>query len=453
MNSLVSKIKKIALLAGDIAVLYLSLLITLWLSYGSDWHNNWRTHFFPFSVLYLSALLIFYILGLYDFYLARNNLYFFSILAKALVINAIVAIIFFYFIPGFGIAPKTHLFISLLVFAALFILWRQFYNFFIKSSAMLKNILILGQGQEVQELTRYIKDNPQLGYRIKKATDPKEFKIIHNLTELLIQEKIQLVVTSVTPAKNEELIRSLYQCLPLKITVADLPAFYEKTTGKIPVSAIKEIWFLENLMNDRKTIFENIKRITDILITALIGFIALILMPVIIALAKLSNQGPIFEREKRVGRDNRIFETIKFRTGDLAPLRQTNPDRKPKKLSGVKKRGHLDQFLRRTRLDRLPELWNVLKGDLSLVGPNPERPEFAFNNRLLSEIPFYQIRYTVKPGLTGWAQIEHFDQSAGGEPNLIQKLQYDLYYIKNRSFFLDLAIILKTIKIILSGSQ
>jgi lipopolysaccharide/colanic/teichoic acid biosynthesis glycosyltransferase len=155
--------------------------------------------------------------------------------------------------------------------------------------------------------------------------------------------------------------------------------------------------------------------------------------------------GPIFYRQKRVGQDSRIFEVIKFRT--MVPDAEKDgaqwAHEKDKRITRI------GSFLRKTRLDELPQLWNVLRGQMSFIGPRPERPEFAFSNELLSQIPFYQIRHTIKPGLTGWAQIKY--PYGASIKDTLQKLQYDLFYIKNRSFVLDLAIILKTTKIILSG--
>ena len=445
MNIIMSKIKNVLLLAGDIAVLYLTLFLTLAIRYGSNWNNQWDAHFLPFSLLYFSSLIVFYIIGLYDLTLARNNLYFFVTLTKALAINVFIAIVFFYFIPYFGITPKTNLFINFLIFAVLFVGWRQFYNYFIKSPALLNNVLVLGQSQETKELVHYIKENPQLGFRIKKIVEPEDVKLLYDLIETLIQEKIQIIVTTVNPYKDGNLVRNLYQCLPLKITVADLPTFYEKITGKIPVSAIEEIWFLENLMSEQKTFFEGLKRIIDIIIALLLGAMTLILTPLIALLIKMDDFGPIFYRQKRVGQDSRIFEVIKFRT--MVPDAEKDgaqwAHEKDKRITRI------GSFLRKTRLDELPQLLNVLRGQMSFIGPRPERPEFAFSNELLSQIPFYQIRHTIKPGLTGWAQIKY--PYGASIKDTLQKLQYDLFYIKNRSFILDLAIILQTVKIILSG--
>lgn len=437
-------------MAGDIAALYLALFLTLLIRYGGGWQNNWHSHFLPFSLIFFFSLTIFYILGLYDLSLARNNLYFFTVLTKALIISAVLAILFFYFIPYFGIAPKTNLLISFGVFAVLFFLWRQLYNRFVKSPGLMNNVLVLGQNEETKELVRHVKDNPQLGYRIKKIVNTEDVKILHDLIETIIQEKIQTVVITADPHEDKNLARNLYQCIPLKITVADMPLFYEKITGKIPVSSIGEMWFLQNLMNSHKIFFEGAKRSADIFFTLIIGLATLALTPFIALLIKIDSAGPVFIRQKRVGIDNKIFRIAKFRSM-LALAPDGSAEKNGAQWSNEKdsRITRVGKWLRKTRLDELPQIWNVLKGEMSFVGPRPERPEFAFSNELLAQIPFYQVRHSIKPGLTGWAQIK-YPYGASVEDTL-QKLQYDLYYIKNRSAALDLAITLKTIKIILAG--
>lgn len=445
MSGAIVKIKKFILVSGDIIILYLALFLMLVARYQEAWPRQWQNHLYPFTIIYLSWLLTFYIIGLYDLSLARNNLYFFVTLSKALLINAGLAIAFFYFIPYFVITPKTNLFINLIIFTLLSIAWRQFYNFFIKTPALLYNVLIIGQNQEMEELIKHIKDNPQLGYHIKKIVEAQDVKILFDLIEIITKEKIQVVVTSVNPHKDNNLVRNLYQCLPLKITLADLPTFYEKNTGKIPVSTIEEVWFLENLMTGRKTIFEMAKRGVDVSIAAIAGLIAILLTPIIAFIIKLDSAGPIFYKQKRVGQDNRIFDIIKFRTMG-ADAEKNGAQWSQKNDNRITRVGKL---LRKIRLDELPQLWNILRGDMSFIGPRPERPEFAFAGELTSQIPFYQIRHTIKPGLTGWAQIKY--PYGSSIEDTLQKLQYDLYYIKNRSFILDIVIALKTVKIILGG--
>lgn len=426
-------------------MLYLALFLTLIFRYGEGWQKSWQDHFLPFTLIYILSIIVFYIIGLYDIHVARNNLSFFLTLTRAIFINAALAIIFFYLIPFFGISPKTNLFLNILIFALIFVIWRQIYNYFIKSPNLLNNIMVLGESQETKELIEYIKVNPQLGYRIQKVVSAEDVKLLRDLIETIIQEKIQLILTIVSPHKDLNLVRNLYQCIPLKVVVSELPSFYEKITGKIPVSAIEEVWFLENLMADQKTFFTGLKRVLDILISLTAGIFALILTPFVAALVKLSSPGPVFYRQKRVGQDNQIFEIIKFRTM-IDHAEKNGAQWSSEKDDRITWAG---KFLRKTRLDELPQLLNILRGEMSFVGPRPERPEFAFSAEILAQIPFYQVRHSIKPGLTGWAQIKY--PYGASIKDTLQKLQYDLYYIKNRSFALEIAIILKTIKIILSG--
>jgi len=450
LNSIVRKFKKLLLIGGDIAALYLALVLTLYVRYGQEWLTEWPKHSYPFTLIFALSLLVFYIIGLYDLNVARNNLYFFITLGKAILVNAALSVAFFYFIPYLGITPKTNLFLDMVFFAILLVLWRQFYNYAVKAPVLLNNVMIIGQSQEAKELAQFIKDNPQLGYRVKKIIKPEDAKMLTDLIELIVQEKIKIIVTSVNPAKDLDLVKNLYQCIPLKVIVADLPRFYENLTGKVPVSVIEEVWFLENLMTDRKSLFEATKRLTDLFLAAILGAATLILGPIIALAIKATSPGPIFFKQKRVGHDNKIFEAIKFRSMyALAPdgsAEKNGAQWTKEKDSRVTPVG---RYIRKTRLDELPQVWNVIKNEMSFVGPRPERPEFAFSNELLSQIPFYQVRHSIKPGLTGWAQIKY--PYGSSIPDTMQKLQYDLYYIKNRSFLLDLAIILKTIKTILSG--
>jgi len=439
------RIKRYLLILGDIALLYLALWLTLYLRYNQKWLSAWQQHFYPFTIVFGLMIATFFIIGLYELNIARNNLIFFNTLIRGLASGTIIAISIFYLIPFFNITPKTNLFLTLLIAALLLILWRQIYNFFIKSPALLSNVLFLGKTKEAEELISFIKNNPQLGYRIRKIAEVEELKILQNLIETLVQEKIHIVVTAIDPHKNSLLVKNLYQCLPLQILVIDLPAFYEKLTAKIPVSAIEEVWFLENLMSGKKFLFETLKKFIDFSVAIIGGLITIALTPLIALLIKLDSPGPIFYRQKRVGKDNRLFEIIKFRTM-IKDAEKTGAQWAKENDSRITRVG---KFLRKTRLDELPQFFNILRGDMSLVGPRPERPEFAFSSELTSQIPFYQIRHIVKPGATGWAQIKY--PYGASIADTLQKLQYDLYYIKNRSLIFDLAIILKTIRIILSG--
>jgi len=445
MTDSITKVKKITLLFGDIIILYLSLWLALYLRYWPNFQMViWKYHFLPFTLLYAAWLLIFYISGLYDLNLAKNTLAFYAILFRAISTSTVVAILFFYLIPFFGIAPKTNLVLNIIILTILIYLWRQIFNRLIKSPALLNNVLIIGNNKETEQLIGYVKENPQLGYYIKKMISEKDTKLVSNLIETVVKEKIQTIVTVPDPRNDGTLVRNLYHCLPLKITLFDLPKFYERLTGKIPVSVIEETWFLENLMDAQRSVYEIFKRFFDLIFGLILGLTTLPLYPFVALAVKLDSVGPIFYRQKRVGQDNKIFNIAKFRS----MVQNAEKNGAQWAVKNDPRTTRIGSFLRKTRLDELPQFWNVIKGEMSFVGPRPERPEFVFGANMERQIPFYQIRHLVKPGLTGWAQI-NFEYGSSYE-DTIEKLQYDFYYLKNRSFLLDLSIVLKTLKIILS---
>tara|TARA_Y100000031_G_scaffold154996_1_gene204378 strand:+ start:323 stop:1669 length:1347 start_codon:yes stop_codon:yes gene_type:complete len=441
--------KKLLLLLGDIFILYLSLWLTLVIRYGEGFASaRWQQHFWPFTIIYLVWLVVFFIAGLYELALARNNINFYSILFRGLMINISLAVAFFYFIPFFGITPKTNLFLNLAIFTILLIIWRQIYNRLIRASTLINNTLIIGKNKETKQINKIIKRNPQLGYRIVKQIRPQSIKTPFDLLELATQENIKTIITGVDPHQDTKLVQSLYQCLPLKISFSDLPSFYEKILGKIPISSIGEIWFLENLTESRKNFYEAIKRIFDMLGALIFGIIGLLFYPLIGLIIKLDSPGPVFYKQRRIGQDGQIFFIYKFRT-----MHATSKDGGSEPNGPVyaqindPRNTRLGKFMRKTRLDELPQLWNVLMGQMSFIGPRAERIEFV--QQLEKEVSYYQIRHIVKPGLTGWAQV-NFRYGASIKDS-IEKLQFELYYIKHRSFILDLSILLRTIKIILTG--
>ena len=203
------------------------------------------------------------------------------------------------------------------------------------------------------------------------------------------------------------------------------------------------MWFLENLSEGNKNIFDFIKRIYDLALASLILMITLPLWPIIGIIIRSESKGPVFFRQTRAGQNNKPFKILKFRTMTIA-----DKDFAPTKENDARVT-RFGSFLRKSRIDEIPQAINILKGEMSFVGPRPERPEYI--EGLKTAIPFYKERMLVKPGLTGWDQISGEYHSPSREDSM-KKLQYDLYYIKNRSIYLDLSIILKTISTVLSRS-
>ena len=449
-----SQTKKLALLAGDIGILYFSLYLTLLIRYwGQPIQGNWQSHFWPFTVVFAVWIIIFYISNLYDLHLAINNAKFFQLTARSLVIAGLLSAAFFYLTPQITIAPKRNLLICIIVFAVLFYFWRQFYNWSLKAYLPKNTIAIIGINRQVKELAEELQQKPHLGYKIAFIVDDKNneqyeinnIPVINNISniEKLIKEKnVSTIILTSDPHESSELRTSLFKCLPLKINYIRLPNFYETITGKIPIIAINQMWFLENLSEGDKTFFNIFKRAYDIILGLFALAITMPFWPIILLIIKLESKGPLFFLSPRIGKNNKVFQLIKFRTmreeGNARTMTIKNDPR-------ITKFGNI---MRKLRVDEIPQALNILKGNLSLVGPRPERPKFAAE--LKQTIPFYSERLLVKPGATGWDQISGEYHSPSREDTL-KKLQYDLFYIKNRSIYLDLSIILKTIATVLGG--
>lgn len=436
--------KKPLLFLGDIVILYSSLLLALLIRYGGAFSRHFDFHLAPFSIIFIIWVVVFYISNLYDIGFSKNNVPFLSTLLYSIIINAVIATFFFYLVPFFGIAPKTNLLIFMSVATVLTLGWRYYFNRLLIKTGHHNNTLIIGNNPQAQELYDYLLANPQLGYNILGIVDIQNATAQNILEDLIKQKNIVNLVLSPGVYHIPHIVDVFYRLLGFRINFYNLSDFYERATGRVPIGAIDQVWFLEKLSERVKSGYELAKRILDVIFTAIIGMVILALFPFIALAIKADSSGPVLYRQKRTGRAGKIFELIKFRT-----MRQDAETAGPVWAAEEDKRTtQIGRFLRRSRIDELPQMWNVLRGDLSFVGPRPERPEFY--DKLHKEIPFYEARYLVKPGLTGWAQIKHKLDFRGGMTmaDTYEKLQHDLYYIKNRSLMLDLGIVLKTINIL-----
>ncbi|KKR21160.1 MAG: sugar transferase [Parcubacteria group bacterium GW2011_GWE2_39_37] len=447
-----NNIKKILLLLGDILLLYFSLYLALFIRYQElPSVDLWQSHFWPFTLIFIGWLLIFYITNLYDLRLAVNNSYFWQNSSRSWLISSLLSVTFFYLMPNVGIAPKTNLLIFVFIFAFLFFLWRQFYNWSLKSYLPKNNLLIIGLNEEAKELIQELKNKSHLGYNISfiisQNSKDGEFagvKIINeykNLEEVVKENKISAIIISADPNESAELREALFACLPFKISYFSLPIFYENITGKVPIKAINQMWFLDNLSEGNKATFDILKRFFDLILALFLLLITVIILPFISLIIKLDSRGPVFFTQTRLGKNGEPFTMIKFRT-----MREANNDR-ALTAENDSRVTRIGSFLRKTRIDELPQLINILKGEMSFIGPRPERPELV--NELIKTIPFYQERMLVKPGVTGWDQVSG-EYHSPTQQDTMKKLQHDLFYIKNRSYYLDFSIILKTVYTVFS---
>lgn len=429
-------ILNILLFLGDILLFYLALYLTISVRYGAhDVSRLWQLHLVPFSGMFLIWLFILAAGGMYE-KRTQWNLRSLDRMLRLLGLGGIIALIIFYAFASPRITPKTNLVIDL-AFTAIFLVgWR--YLFYHLASQFRNKILFLGAGPEVDELKTFIGERPHLGFAVAH-----DYQNGMPLEEYAPRKNIDLVVISEDHMKDPALIKTLYKLVSQNVGFADFPAFYEELTGKVPVSIISEAWFLENLTENKKQFVDSAKRLIDIMLAVILLIPALILLPFVSLLIKLESPGPVFFRQKRVGQRGQTFDFIKFRS------MVSGAERMGGFKAGAEGRvTRIGRLLRKSYIDELGQIINVLKGEMSFIGPRPERSEFV--EILDKKAPFYRMRLLVRPGITGLAQVSMaYDASV---EDAQEKLQYDLYYIKNRSLLLDLSIMLKTIPTILSRS-
>jgi len=440
MKEFIAKIKIPTLVLGDAFFLYLSLWIILNLRLGERFSEHiLNVHFWAFSFIFPLWIASFYIFGLYDLSSAKNTSSFYWMLLKATILNGLLSTTVFYLFPNFfEVTPKTNLFLTLLLFGFLSCSWRYFYNLLASSTNFLREVIIIGKNSQTDELVEKINSNPQLGYRVSSVIDIKKIGSL----DKKFSKSLYTIVCPLTIGQYPKLAEKLYQSLST-FNFETFPDFYEKIVGKVPLDQIDKIWFLGNLKEKERGIYERIKRLEDIALGFLFVLVTIVVFPLIALIIKIDSPGLVFYKQIRRGKNGKEFNLVKFRS-----MKTNNKENKEiwreKNVNQVTKVG---KFLRQTHLDELPQSWNILKGDISIVGPRPEW--IKIGEMFEKEIPFYSQRYLVRPGITGWAQL-HFPASLSIE-EATEKFQYDLYYIKNRSFLKDIGIILKTINLILKG--
>jgi sugar transferase (PEP-CTERM system associated) len=267
---------------------------------------------------------------------------------------------------------------------------------------------------------------------------------VDQIEGILFRGKVDKLIVSMTERRGVLPVKNLLTCKLRGVEILDSPSFYEQMTGKLLVEDIQPSWFIYSRGFRFTSVRRAWKRVLDIVLAFLGILLVMPFLPIVAVLIKLTSPGPVLFRQLRVGERGCEFTLIKFRTMCDNAEKETGPVWASENDPRITRLGAL---LRKIRIDEIPQLFNVLKGDMSFIGPRPERKEFV--ERLSEKIPYYGKRHFVKPGVTGWAQVKY--PYGASDEDALEKLRYDLYYIKNYSFTLDLIIILETIKVVLFG--
>jgi sugar transferase (PEP-CTERM system associated) len=395
--------------------------------------------------------LCFYYNELYDLTLVHSTSELVIRLLQAAGAAAIVLAVTSALVPSLLIADGVFL-TSLGLVLVLVPLWRLLFEGFVRDRHLEERVLVVGTGPIARAVARQIATQRDFPYHVvgfvgETPDDAVEDRSVlgssSDLAQLVEREQIDRVIVSLADRRGKLPIQQLLQAKLAGVSVEDAATTYERVTGKILLDDLKPSWliFSDGFRVSRVT--RVTKRLFDLALSAIGLVIGAPVMALTALAIRLDSAGPILYRQERVGEHGRPFALFKFRSmrADAeagTPVWATDGDNRVTRVG---------RFIRLARLDELPQLWNVLRGDMSFVGPRPERPFFV--NKLAALIPFYMERHAVKPGVTGWAQVKY--RYGSSIEDATEKLRYDLYYIKHQSIVFDLTIVLDTVKVILSG--
>jgi len=440
------RLRKAVLLIGDIAIFYVALFIALWLRWEDLLNSSLiRAHLLPFSIICAIGLWIFYSLRLYDSTFGYGSPFWLKSVASSLTILFFSSVFLFYFFARSedAITPRGTLFLFFIIFGVSFLSWRGLAERMVRKQRG-ERVIIFSDNPEAERLAKELTNHPQLGYRVV-AVLPESHLQPQRLEALIREENLHTAITSREGFERLAGSGKLQELSELKVSFWDLASFYEVRLGKVPVNLISEAWILEHIIRRESPFETSCKQFFELGLACILLIITLPLWPFIALGVLISSPGPVFYEHLRVGQYGKPFILRKFRS--MYRDAETHGPRWAE--LNDQRVTPLGKFLRDTHLDELPQLLSILRGELSFVGPRPERPEFV--KELTEKIPFYDVRHLVKPGFTGWAQI-NYPYGASIE-DAREKLEYDLYYLRHRSLLLDASIALKTLRLLFQNPR
>jgi sugar transferase (PEP-CTERM system associated) len=443
---------------GEGIFIFTSIYIASWMILGTKLLNVYGYQTLKIILITIVCQICLYYNDLYELKLTENIKELGLRLIQALGFAAIVLAVIYFFVPKVIVGTGTFL-ISIGIIILIIVSWRFCYAIVLDRGLFNTRIMLLGSADLIGKIRQEISERKDCGYDIiAEVPDTKrkfksEYDRLKNpaniigrkyegLSALAGKRNIEKIIVAMEENRNNFPTNELLQCRVNGIEVLDGNSFYEMLTGKLVVKAINPSWLIFSDGFRKSRTERLLKRSADLLLACLMLIVLFPLIVVIALLIKLDSKGPVIFSQERVGQNGKIYEVHKFRSmvedaeKISGPVWAQDDDHRITRVGKI---------IRKLRMDELPQLWNVLKGEMSFVGPRPEREHFV--KELEGLIPYYKERHTVKPGITGWAQVSY--GYGASVDDAIEKLNYDLFYIKNMSFFMDLMIVLKTIKIVL----
>ena len=440
---------------GEFVVMSLSISAAAFIIFNHNSHQ--LSVYFDSSLISaliyaLTMTLSMVAIGLYQARLREGILGFLLRLSAALFLGTVVLSLIFYLFPSLFLGRGVLLLAELISFIGIALIRNVIY--FSGSQIFKKNILVLGAGERASSITELRRKSDQVGFNIigyihvrgeKDIVNEKKIIFLNSsILDYCVDNNIDEIVIAINDRRKTLPMSELLDCKMSGVDIVDILQFFERETSKIKLDHLHPSYLLYSDGFQQGIARQNIKRFFDVVVSGIFLLLTWPIMGLTSLLIMLESgfRQPILYRQVRVGEDGRPFQVLKFRS------MQTDAEKDGKAQWAVKNDSRITKvggFIRKVRIDELPQIFNVFKGDMSFVGPRPERPEFV--GELSDKIPYFNERHRIKPGITGWAQLSY--PYGASEKDSLEKLQYDLYYVKNHSLFLDFLILLQTVEVIL----
>jgi sugar transferase (PEP-CTERM system associated) len=440
-------VRTLLLLIGEALIVWTSFLLGAVFELREDSYLvlNYEGGYLKIFGVTILVLLCSHWLDLYDTarLQTKNELYFRLLMVPGVLAFVLAAIA--YVRPNYLLGSGSSA-VGLLILTVALFGWRLGFTWLVQLPILVERVYVLGTGERAQQLVQGLRQNPEIGVEIASWTGKMEGAVTleavaAHLMDVVQKQKVHRVIVATPDRRGGLPMKELLELRMQGVKIEEATSWLEKINGKIEVENLNPSWLVFGQGFRRSTVFIGVRRVLSVVISLAGLILALPLFPLIMLAIGCDSKGPIFYTQARVGKGGRSFKVVKFRT-----MRQDAEVAGPKWAGDNDPRiTRIGKFLRSSRLDEIPQLWCVLKGDMAFVGPRPERPEFI--EMLSKEIPYYGVRHMVRPGLTGWAQVKYKYGSTVEDAR--EKLQYDLFYIKNASLGLDLLIIFQTVKTVL----
>jgi sugar transferase (PEP-CTERM system associated) len=441
--------RTLVLLAGEALVIWTSFMLGTVVQFREDSFIvlNFEYGYYKILIVTASVLICSHWFDLYDpaKLVTKGDLYFRLLMVPGLLALLLAGVEHFFphSTPGNGA-----FLLGMIILTFALVSWRWLYDWVASQPLLRERVYILGTGERAERLLRGLRQRSELGATVVGWTgdigkEPTRDESAAHLLEVS-RKRLHRVIVAMPDRRGSLPMQELLQLRLNGIKVEDATSWLEKMSGRIEVENLYPSWLIFSEGFHFSAGFMLLRRLLSLLVSVICLLLVSPLIPWVILAIKLDSPGPVLYKQKRVGSGGAHFFVYKFRTMRQDAEASTGPTWAGQHDPRITRVG---RFLRSSRLDEIPQLWNVLRGDMGFVGPRPERPEFV--EWLTQEIPYYPVRHVVRPGLTGWAQVNY--KYGNTVEDAKQKLQYDLFYLKNMSVGLDLLIMFQTVKTVILG--